>query len=106
MSDELRVAREDEAPLNLKIHRAEFGKRNRPQPVRPVPLLEFMLPGALLWTACRRSRFAVPAAAALAGGSLAALIATIVSRRRHSAREAVIDAQIEQSFPASDPPSI
>ena len=106
MSDELPVALEDEAPLNLRIRRAEFGKPNRFQTVRPIPLLEFVLPGALLWTACRRSRLAVPAAAALVGGSLAALISAIVNHRRHSAREAVIDAQIEQSFPASDPPSI
>ena len=97
---------DDEAPLNLTVRRAHFARTNRTPSRQTMGLLGLIVPGVLLLAALRpRGRFAVPAAAALAAGSMAALATMIVGRRRRSAREAVIDARIEQSFPASDPPS-
>lgn len=70
-------------------------------------LLSLVVPSVLLLAAFRRhGRFAVPAAAALATGSLAALATAIIGQRRRRAHEAAIDDRIEQSFPASDPPSL
>ena len=73
----------------------------------PMQLLGLVVPAALLLSAFgRRHRFSVPAAAALAGGAIAAILTGMVSNRRRCAREAAIDDRIEQSFPASDPASI
>ena len=71
--------------------------------MQPVQLIGLLVPTALLLAVFRRrGRFAIPAAAALAGGAVAALATAFIARRRRSAREAVIDERIRQSFPASD----
>jgi hypothetical protein len=107
VDDERPVAVEDEVPLNLRVRRAQFARVDRNAGKQTAQLL-CLLGSSLLLLALvkRRGRFAVPAAVSLATGSLAALAATIVGRRRHCAREAVIDERIEQSFPASDPPAM
>jgi hypothetical protein len=107
VDDERPVAVEDEVPLNLRVRRAQFVKVDR-TPGRQTVQLWGLLGSSLLLLVLskRRGRFAVPAAVSLATGSLAALAAAIVGRRRHRAREAVIDERIEQSFPASDPPAL
>jgi hypothetical protein len=101
------VAVEDEVPLNLRVRRAEFVRVDRAPGKQTVQLVGLLLSSLVLMAISRRrGRFAVPAAVSLATGSLAALAATIVARRRHCVREAVIDERIEQSFPASDPPGV
>jgi hypothetical protein len=75
--------------------------------MQPLPLLGLLVPAALLLSVFgRRNRFSVPAAAALAGGAIAAIVTAVLSNRRRCAREAAIDDRIEQSFPASDPASL
>ena len=103
MDDDRPVAVEDEIPLNLRVRRAQIVRVDRP--ARPTVQLVGLLVSSLVLMAIsmRRGRFVVPAAVAVATGSLAALAATIVASRRHCAQEAVIDERIEQSFPASDP---
>jgi hypothetical protein len=103
VNDDRLVTVEDEVPLNLRVHRGAFGKVDRTPSTQTLPLLGLIVSGILLLAASkRRGRFVIPAAASLASGSLAALASLIIARRRHSAREAVIDERIEQSFPASD----
>ena len=103
MNDDRPVSVEDEVPLNLRVRRGAFGKVDRTPSMQTIPLLGLIASGVLLLAASkRRGRFVIPAAASLASGSLAALASLIIARRRHSAREAVIDERIEQSFPASD----
>jgi len=73
----------------------------------PLPWLGLIVPAALLLSAFgRRNRFSLPAAAAFAVGTIAAVVTAVLSNRRRCAREAVIDDRIEQSFPASDPASV
>jgi hypothetical protein len=75
--------------------------------MQPSQLLGFIVPGVLLLAAFgRRNRFRVPAAAALAVGTISAVVTAVVSQRRRCAQEAAIDDRIEQSFPASDPASV
>ena len=45
-------------------------------------------------------------AAALAVGTISAVVTAVVSQRRRCAQEAAIDDRIEQSFLASDPASV
>ena len=72
-----------------------------------LPWLGLIVPAALLLSVFgRRNRFSVPAAAALAAGTITAVVTAVLSNRRRCAREAVIDDRIEQSFPASDPASV
>lgn len=107
MDNDRPVAVEDEVPLNLRVRRAEFVRVDRAPGKQTVQLVGLLLSSLVLMAISRRrGRFAVPAAVSLATGSLAALAATIVARRRHCVREAVIDERIEQSFPASDPPGV
>jgi hypothetical protein len=89
------------------VQRAEVVRAAK-TPGRQTVQLWGLLASSLLLLAVsrRRGRFVVPAVLSLATGSLAALAATIVARRRHCAEEAVIDERIEQSFPASDPPAV
>jgi hypothetical protein len=66
--------------------------------------LGLIVPGVLLLSAFgRRNRFRVPAAAALAAGTISAVVTAVLSHRRRSAQDAVIDERLEQTFPASDP---
>jgi hypothetical protein len=82
-------------------------KPNRTPSKQSFQLLGLIVSGVLLLLASkRRGRYVVPAAASLATGSLAALAVAIASRRRHAARDAVIDEQVMQSFPASDAPPV
>ena len=107
MNNDRPVAVQDEVPLNLRLHRAPSVNVNRTASTQTFQLLGLIVSGVLLLLASkRRGRYVIPAAASLATGSLAALATTIVSRRRHAAREAVIDEQVRQSFPASDAPSV
>jgi hypothetical protein len=107
VDDDRPVAIEDEVPLNLRVRRAQFVRVDRAPARHTAQLLGLLVSTlALLAVSKRQGRFVVPAAVSLATGSLVALAATIVARRRHCAREAVIDERIEQSFPASDPPSL
>jgi hypothetical protein len=104
VNDDGRVATEDQVPLNLKVRRVEFANADRRRSHETVQALGLIVSGLLLLAASkRRGRYVIPAATALATGSLAALASAIITRRRRSAREARIDEQIEQSFPASDP---
>jgi len=104
VDDDRPVAVEDEVPLNLRVRRARFVKVDR-TPGRQTAQLAALLVSSLVLLAISRKggRFAVPAAVSLATGTLAAVAAAIVARRRHCAQEAVLDERIEQSFPASDP---
>jgi hypothetical protein len=107
VNDDQPVAVQDEVPLNLRLHRSPAVKVNRTPSIEKVQLLGLIASGVLLLVASkRRGRYVVPAAASLATGSLAALAAVIVSRRRHAAREALIDERVRQSFPASDAPPV
>jgi hypothetical protein len=107
VDDDRPVAVEDEIPLNLRVRRAQSVRVNRIRGRSTAQLVGLLVSSlVLIAISKRRGRFAVPAAVSLATGSLAALAATIVARRRHCAREAVIDERIEQSFPASDPPAV
>ena len=107
MNDDGHVAVDEEIPLNLKVHRVEFAKTDRVPSRQTIEALGLIASGVLLLAASkRRGRYAVPAAAALATGSLAALVTALVGRRRRAQQEARIDAQIEQSFPASDPAGV
>jgi hypothetical protein len=75
--------------------------------MQSVQWLGLIVPGVLLLAAFgRRNRFSVPAAAALATGTIAAVVTAVLSNRRRCAQEAVLDERIEQSFPASDPASV
>lgn len=104
MDDDRPIAVEDEIPLNLRVRRAQVVRVDRAPGRQTVQLVGLLVSSlVLLAISRRRGRFAVPAAVSLATGSLAALAATIVARRKHCAQEAVIDERIEQSFPASDP---
>lgn len=104
MKDDGHVAVEEQVPLNLKVRRVEFAKVDRRPSRQTVQALSLIVSGIVLLAASkRRGRYVIPAAAALATGSLAALATAIITRRRQSAREARIDEGLEQSFPASDP---
>ena len=107
MKDDGHVAIEGKVPLNLKVHRAEFATIDRRPSRQTLEALGLIVSGILLLAASkRRGRYVIPAAAALATGSLAALASALIARRRRSVREAQIDERIEQSFPASDPASV
>jgi hypothetical protein len=107
VNDDRSIAVEDEIPLNLRLHRSPTATVSRVPSKQTFQLLGLIVSGVLLLLASkRRGRYVIPAAASLATGSLAALGTAIVSRRRHAAREAVIDEQVRQSFPASDAPSL
>ena len=107
MKDDGYGAIEGKVPLNLKVHRAEFGTIDRRPSRQTMEALGLIVSGVLLLAASkRRGRYVIPAAAALATGSLAALASALVARRRRGAREAQIDERIEQSFPASDPAAL
>ena len=107
MNDDRPVAILDEVPLNLRLHRGPSVKPKRTLSTQSFQLLGLIGSGVLLLLASkRRGRYVVPAAASLATGSLAALAAAIVSRRRYAAREAAIDERVMQSFPASDAPPL
>ena len=107
MNDDRPVAVLDEVPLNLRLHRVPSVKQNRTPSTQSFQLLGLIVSGVLLLLASRRrGRLVVPAAAALATGSLAALAVAIASRRRYEAREAAIDERVMQSFPASDAPPV
>jgi hypothetical protein len=107
VSEDRPVVMRDEVPLNLRLHRAPSVNVNRTPSKQTIQLLGLIVAGVLLLLASkRRGRYVTPAAASLATGSLAALATAIISRRRHAAREAVIDERVEQSFPASDAPSL
>jgi hypothetical protein len=98
---------EDQVPLNLKVRRVEFAKVDRRPSRQTVQALGLLVSGiVLLMASRRRGRYVIPATAALATGSLAALATAIIGRRRRSANEARIDERIEQSFPASDPAAL
>jgi hypothetical protein len=107
VNDDGPVAVEDQIPLNLRVRRTQVVRVDRTR-TRPTAQLVGLLVSSLVLLAIskKRGRFVVPAAVSLATGSLAAMAATMVARRRHCAREAVIDERIEQSFPASDPPPV
>ena len=107
MNDDGHVAIEGELPLNLKVHRGEFARVERGPSRQTIEALGLLLSGVLLLAASRRrGRYVIPAAAALATGSLAALATALIARRRRGASEARIDERIEQSFPASDPAGV
>jgi hypothetical protein len=107
VNDDRPVAVEAEVPLNLRLLRAPTAKVRRTPSTQTFQLLGLIVSGVLLLLASkRRGRYVIPAAASLATGSLAALATAIISRRRHAAREAVIDERVRQSFPASDAPSL
>ena len=108
MKDDGHVASEGRVPLNLTVHRAEFATiTRRPSRQQTMEALGLIISGVLLLAASRRrGRYVIPAAAALATGSLAALASALIARRRRGVREAQIDDRIEQSFPASDPASV
>ena len=107
MSDEGSVVVEPEAPLNLTVRRAPQSRARRAPSMQPLEWLGLIVPGLLLLSAFgRRNRFRVPVVAALATGAITAVATAVISNRRRSAREAVIDERIEQSFPASDPASV
>jgi hypothetical protein len=98
---------EPQAPLNLSVRRGAQTKARRVASIEPLQLLGLIVPAALLLSAFgRRNRFSVPAAAALAAGTITAVVTAVLSNRRRCAREAAIDDRIEQSFPASDPASV
>jgi drug/metabolite transporter (DMT)-like permease len=107
VKDDGYVADRNEVPLNLKVHRAEFARIERRPSRQKMQALGLLVSGVLLLVASRRrGRYVVPAAAALATGSLAALATALLANRRRGAREARIDERIEQSFPASDPAGV
>jgi hypothetical protein len=107
VNDDRPVVVLDEVPLNLRLHRVPSVNVNRTPSKQTFQLLGLIVSGVLLLLASkRRGRYVIPAAASLATGSLAALATAIISRRRHAASEAVIDERVEQSFPASDAPSL
>ena len=107
MSDERSAVAEPEAPLNLTVRRGSQTTARRASSMQPLPWLGLIVPAALLLSAFgRRNRFSVPVAAALAAGTITAVVTAVLSNRRRCAREAVIDDRIEQSFPASDPASV
>ena len=107
MSDERSVVVEPEASLNLTVRRAPQSRARRAPLMQPLEWLGVIIPGLLLLSAFgRRNRFRVPVVAALATGAITAVATAVISNRRRSAREAVIDERIEQSFPASDPASV
>ena len=106
MSDERSAVAEPEAPLNLTVRRGSQTRARRASSMQPLPWLSLIVPAALLLSAFgRRNRFRVPVVAAIATGAITAVATAVISNRRRRAREAVIDERIEQSFPASDPPS-
>jgi hypothetical protein len=101
------TAFEDKVPLNLRLQRAPSVKTHRTPSKQTFQLVGLLVSGVLLLAVSRRGgRFAVPAAISLAAGSVAAVAAALVAKRRHGARDAAIDRQVEQSFPASDPPAV
>ena len=107
MQDDRSAVAEPETPLNLSVRRGPPTSARRVSSIQPLPLLGLIVPAALLLSAFgRRNRFSAPAAAALVGGTIAAVVTAVLSNRRRCAREAVIDDRIEQSFPASDPASV
>jgi hypothetical protein len=107
VTDDGPVAVADEVPLNLRMRRAPFARVDRTPSKQTLQLAGVLASGALLLASTRRGgRFGMAAAVALGTGSIAALIATIAARRRHCVRDAAIDEQVEQSFPASDPPAL
>jgi hypothetical protein len=107
VNDDRPVTVQDEVPLNLRLHRSPSRYVNRTPSTQTFQLLGLLVSGLVLLLASkRRGRYVVPAAASLAAGSLAALATNIVSRRRHAVREAFIDEQVRQSFPASDAPAL
>jgi hypothetical protein len=107
VNDDGHVAIQEELPLNLKVHRVDFARIERGPSRQTIEALGLIVSGVLLLAASRRrGRYVIPAAAALATGSLAALVTALIARRRRGAREARIDERIEQSFPASDPAGV
>jgi len=106
VSDDRSAVAEPEAPLNLTVRRGSQTTARRAS-MPSLPWLGLIVPAALLLSVFgRRNRFSVPAAAALAAGTITAVVTAVLSNRRRCAREAVIDDRIEQSFPASDPASV
>ena len=107
MTDDRRDGVSEEIPLNLRVHRAPRATPNHRRGRQTFKALGLIASGALVVAAARRrGRFVTPVVASLATGGLAALATALIARRRHHARDAVIDERIEQTFPASDPPSV
>jgi len=96
------IAPDQDAPLNLRMQRAPFTTRRRGLPMTPI--LGLLAPLGLLWMAARRPR-SYYSAVMLAASGLAVLASGVLAERARCTREAALDDQLEQSFPASDPPS-
>jgi hypothetical protein len=103
MADDHRTLSDGSAPPNLRIVRARDSRMTSRRLYRAARICVMVGQAGLVAFAMRkRLRGPFPVACLTASG-LAILALTYLSNRRHSSREAALDAEIEQSFPASDP---